>query len=116
MSVPFDIVKVEQASRRAAYQPARRGPDPAPRGSPAPVTTRGALPTTPMADRGVDLGRAPGQLQRGRLRGGRRPPSRARGRVRTLLLPRLNGGVDIAGDDLSTGSLSLRRVYRAPTT
>jgi hypothetical protein len=77
---------------------------------------RGALPTTPIADRGVDRGRAPGQLQRGRLRRGRRPPSRGRGRVRTVLLPRLHGGVDIAGDDLSTGSLSLRRVYRAPTT
>jgi hypothetical protein len=109
-----------QASRDAAgglrdllrviehQQTARQTPEPARRGAPAHKTERGALPSTPMADCGVDLGRAPGQLQSGRLRGGRRPPSRGRGPVRTLLLPRLQGGVQIEGDDLTGGLLSLR--------
>ncbi len=90
-----------------AAWPAQPEPLPTPRGGPRNTPVQGELPRPPIpdCDVGITLPKVP--MRAGRLRGVRQPP-RAR-KPWTLLLANLPGGIEMDGDDLLGGLLSLRR-------
>jgi hypothetical protein len=97
----------DRLRRLEASLPNEPTPLPATRGCPPPHVTSGALPEPPVPD--CDVGLVPPRvpLRRGRVHGTRALP-RAR-KPWTMLIPNLPGGVEMDGDDLLGGLMSLRR-------